>query len=104
IGVFRADKTLKYVAHFPVPQAHAAWCAVNPKTRELYSAPEYENASRLYVYQVDWDALVRGTPPRGLILNPVHPAISVAGSLQGGEISPDGRLLYLVNWNPSHIH
>jgi len=95
IAVFRADASLSFVTYEPLPQAHAAWCAVDPQGY-LYSAPDYDFVTGISKYHVDWETLRYGKPAKWL-----KPESSLALSgpvidgLQGGEISPDGKLLYL---------
>jgi hypothetical protein len=99
IGVFRADATLSYVTYEKIDQAHASWCAVDPSDPEghLYSAPDYDFAINIYKYRVDWEALAYGKPPKLVLTYESSLTLSslVSAGLQGGKISPDGKLLYL---------
>jgi len=96
IAVFRADASLSLVMYEPLDQAHAAWCAVDAEGY-LYSAPDYHRVTRIHKYHVDWETLRYGKSPKlGLKF---ESSLSLSGpvvdGLQGGEISPDGKLLYL---------
>ena len=99
IAVFRADATLNYLTYSPIKQDHAAWCAVDPSDPEghLYSAPSYDSASDIYKYRVDWETLRYGKPPELVLTYESSLTLSpkVVAGLQGGKISPDGKLLYL---------
>lgn len=108
IAVFRANEALDFVAFqwLDKQPEHAAWCAVDPDGN-LYSSPQYGFAHEIYKYTPDWSRLRYGTPPqlaaRGVdglgeptvleLSDAVYPFVGAA--LQGGEVSPDGRLLYL---------
>jgi hypothetical protein len=110
IGVFRYDPKLNqivYVAHSEVPQTPhaippngAPWCAVDP-AGYLYSS-NYDDASTIFKYHVDWK-LLQGTRPHlelipesPLILRDEGGSVCALQNVQGGEISPDGQLLYFV--------
>lgn len=111
IAVFRANEALDFVTFQWLTKQpdHAAWCAVDPQGN-LYSSNDYTQAHKIYKYVPDWAQLRYGTPPQlvgvgdktgtlgeptVLDLGELPPAVDGA-SLQGGEISPDGKLLYLV--------
>lgn len=99
IAVFRADATLSYVTYQKIDQAHASWCAVDASDPQghLYSAPDYDFAIHIYKYRVDWETLRYGKPPKLQLTYESSLTLSslVSAGLQGGKISPDGKLLYL---------
>jgi len=58
IAVFRSS-TLSYVGSFLLTeQTHAAWCAIHPITKRLYSSNiEISSKNPLFVYAFDWGQL-----------------------------------------------
>jgi hypothetical protein len=85
-------------------QASSPWCAVSPDGRYLYTGgkrldcacPQWDD--RLLRYQLDWShapPLIVGPPERLTISYP--DGFFVSAAAQGGEVSPDGRLLYMVH-------
>ncbi|MFQ5813765.1 MAG: hypothetical protein ACE5I2_11360 [Anaerolineae bacterium] len=100
IAVFTAD-TLQYVDHVRiVGQGHGPWCVVDTQTGILYTSDE--DTSAIKRWSVNWGKLrTTGTldPLQELaplqMSNEQGQALTL-GSIQGGVISPNGELLYLV--------
>jgi hypothetical protein len=99
IAVFRAD-TLEFANYACLTgQTSAGWCAVDPQSR-VYSSSG--NLGTLHRYAVDWNTLLSSKTPLTLP-NPTRIDLADESgfpveirSMQGGEISPSGQLLYLV--------
>src|SRR5260370_20284082 len=83
-----------------MPESQAPWCAVDPQGH-LYSSNFYD-ASTIFKYGVDWNLLaatrpeLKLTPEPPLILRDEGGSVFALHDVQGGEISPDGRLFYFV--------
>jgi hypothetical protein len=100
LAILQASATLEFVAFAELPgQPKSSWVAVDPGGFLVSSSGN--PVEQLTRYQVNWDDLT-GQPPR-LLPQPADPIVlrDTAGnpvsidSVQGGEFSDDGQLLYL---------
>lgn len=105
LAVFRAD-TLQYVDHATfVGQTHAPWVAVDPQGN-VYSSND-DDVTAINNYLINWNA-VRNSQNLTLSKAPSVSLFDEAASpvllqgMQGGVISPSGRLLYVVA-NAIHV-
>ncbi|HVS81026.1 MAG TPA: hypothetical protein VHE60_04770 [Pyrinomonadaceae bacterium] len=103
IAVFRADASLAYVAHVALPlarQSRAPWCAVDQQGI-LYTS-NYSDVSTVHRYNVKWPMLQDKTPKlvldysSSLTLRDEAGSVFALQEVQGGKITPDGTLLYMV--------
>lgn len=98
-GVFRADETLEFLALAPISQQFLSWLAVDHDG--ILVSSEGRTVGELSRYSVGWDGL-QNEPPM-LSLQPLPPMLLrdetgtplEINSVQGGEFSDDGQLLYL---------
>lgn len=101
IAVFRADN-LQYVVHaYLTEQRAAGWSAVDPQGN-VYSSNS-RDVIAIKKYAVDWDTLQSSDTPLILTTDAEIILFDEDGSLvtplqimQGGVISPSGKLLYIV--------
>ena len=101
-AVFRADETLEFYALAPVSQEFFSWLAVD-HTGILVSS-EGRSVGELRRYEVDWDeppVFRDGLPvlpvtrlPPALLRDETGAPLEI-NSVQGGEFSDDGQLLYV---------
>jgi len=109
IAVFRADN-LSYSGSFLLPlQTKAAWCAIHPITKQLYTSNiSISPTDPLFVYDFDWRQLQTAQPSSVLSwkTSPTRPVLfdaqgqqklTIKGYLQGGDFSAYGQELYIVN-------
>ena len=118
IAVFRADSLqclgldVLRIDHNNPPTLNnaAAWCAVDPDgyvytSPDKWSLPD-EGVVKLFKYSLNWDTLgadpqkpVQLTYLETILLKQengqVLPPDEISGYAQGGEFSPDGKLLYV---------
>lgn len=98
---------LRITSDYPSELNNAsAWCAVYPEGY-VYTSPNYWNFDdgvvKLFKYRLNWEDL--GSAPMSLtylytiyLQNEIGDPLSryeISGYAQGGEFSPDGRLLYV---------
>ncbi|MEX2494292.1 MAG: hypothetical protein WD425_21340 [Nitrospirales bacterium] len=109
VAVFRAS-TLSYVGSFLLPeQTHAAWCAIHPITKRLYSSNiDISSTNPLFAYAFDWGQLKtakpssilswKASPKREFLFDGQgQNKMTIKGYLQGGDFSAYGQELYIVN-------
>ncbi len=96
---FRADEALEFLALAPVRQHFLSWLAVDQAG--ILVSSEGRTVGELTRYEVAWDGVRSETPvlslqelPPVLLRDDTGAPLQI-NSIQGGEFSDDGQLLYL---------
>lgn len=101
VAVFRADD-LTFINYAFLPgQNDVGWCAVHPKNGYLYSSND--DTETIIRYQIFWDTILNQPyNHHGLMPVDQYPLTNNVGnqpfklfSMQGGEFSPSGELLFV---------
>ncbi len=67
------------------------WCAVNPINHDLYTSND--NATEILRYHINWPKVAHTHSALEYVTSyPISPTLH---NMQGGEFTPDGRLLYV---------
>ncbi len=101
IAVFRADDLTFLNYAFLIGQHDVGWCAVHPKNGYLYTSTD--DAEAIIRYQINWDTILNQPGNHyGLSMTDQYPLTDIVGnqpfklySMQGGEFSPNGELLFV---------
>ncbi len=80
-------------------QRDVGWCAFSP---DGYLYTSNDNATAIYKYKIDWPKLFApsldptvGNLHNALLLETHYPLEETLHNMQGGEFTPDGKLLYI---------
>lgn len=101
IACFNAE-TLNFISYAKTNMSSGVgWCAIDPNGN-LYTSPSTTDEIRRF--EVDWDKLISGDPEHNSLSKPVDFQLKFPNrdydnliSMQGGEFTPSGELLYVTS-------